>query len=158
MRLHRTWEEAPGLDTHLGSGRPEALCPEDRSRDESAWNDAVLDITTEWKVDELVCSTSEQSWIALPLMISERPNGALRSAFNTPRDVRDGGVGLPCSTVNPTPRSGSAPTGNTTNSSHNPVTPWPFVPMDRLRSVNGLSMSDSTNCPSGVDGSFGGRG
>ncbi|HIY42486.1 MAG TPA: hypothetical protein H9836_15335 [Candidatus Nocardiopsis merdipullorum] len=53
-RPHRTWEETQDLDTHLGSGRLEALCPDDPSRVGRAWNDAVLDITTEWEVDELV--------------------------------------------------------------------------------------------------------
>lgn len=110
-RLHRAWEEPQGLDTHLGSDRPKVLCPDDRSRVERAWNDAVLDITTEWEPDELVCSTSEQLWVALPLMIAGRPDGALRSAFTAPRDAWDGSAGLPCSTASPTPRSGRLRTG-----------------------------------------------
>ena len=41
------------------------------------------------EVDELVRSTPEQAWVALPMMVAGRPIGALRFAFTTPREVRD---------------------------------------------------------------------
>ncbi|WP_047869577.1 SpoIIE family protein phosphatase [Nocardiopsis sp. RV163] len=41
------------------------------------------------EVDELVGSTPERAWIALPMMTAGRPIGALRFAFSTPREVSD---------------------------------------------------------------------
>lgn len=41
------------------------------------------------EVDELVRSTPEQAWVALPMMVAGRPIGALRFAFTTPREIRD---------------------------------------------------------------------
>jgi len=63
-------------------------------------------------------------------MIAGRTNGALRFAFNTPRDVRGGGA-EPCLPGG----EPDTPLGAGFERGHHkffaqPVTPWPFIPMD----------------------------
>lgn len=41
------------------------------------------------EVAELVRSTPERAWVALPMMAAGRPIGALRFAFSTPREITD---------------------------------------------------------------------